>query len=166
MPMPCHMTLEGQNQGVIEGSSVIQGRENTILVYSLDHVIKMPRDTNTGLPTGKRIHMPMTVIKEIDKSSPKLYQALTSGEQFGDESKEGVILDFYRISPSGNEEKYFCVKLLKAIIVEVKAFFPETFFPDNEPYKHMEQISFTYEKIIWTWEPDGIEADDAWLAPK
>ena len=166
MPMPCHMTLEGQNQGVIEGSSVIQGRENTILVYSLDHIIQIPRDQHTGLPTGKRVHLPMTIIKEVDKSSPKLYQALTSGEQFGDDSKVGVTLDYYRISPSGNEEKYFTVKLHKAIIVSIEAFFPESFIPGNEPFKHMEKVSFTYEKIIWTWEPDGIEADDAWAVPK
>ena len=30
----------------------------------------------------------------------------------------------------------------------------------------MEDISFTYEKITWTFDPDGIEAEDSWLAPK
>jgi len=30
----------------------------------------------------------------------------------------------------------------------------------------MEEVSFTYSKIIWTWEPDGIEAEDSWTAPK
>jgi len=161
MPMPCHLSLTGQNQGKIEGSCDIQGREGTILVYSLDHTIEIPRDTHTGLPTGKRIHMPMTVEKEVDKSSPKLFQALASGEQMTE-----VVLDFYRISPTGTEEKYFTTKLENAIIVAAESFFPETFLPSNEPYKHMEKISFTYEKIIWTWQPDGIEAEDAWKAPK
>ncbi len=30
----------------------------------------------------------------------------------------------------------------------------------------MEDIAFTYEKIVATWVPDGIEAEDDWTAPK
>ncbi|MBT8489523.1 MAG: Hcp family type VI secretion system effector [Deltaproteobacteria bacterium] len=161
MSMPSHLSLTGKNQGKIEGSCDIKGREGTILVYALDHTIEIPRDTHSGLPTGKRIHLPMTTTKEMDKSSPKLYQALTSGEQLSE-----VLLDFYRISPTGTEEKYFTTKLENAIIVSIEAFYPETFLPANEPYKHMEKVSFTYEKIIWTWQPDGIEAEDSWKSPK
>jgi len=161
MSMPSHLSLTGKNQGKIEGSCDIKGREGTILVYALDHHIEIPRDTHSGLPTGKRIHLPMTITKEIDKSSPKLYQALTSGEQLSE-----VLLDFYRISPTGTEEKYFTTKLENAIIVSIESFYPETFIPSNEPYKHMEKVSFTYEKIIWTWQPDGIEAEDSWKSPK
>ncbi|MBN2515595.1 MAG: Hcp family type VI secretion system effector [Deltaproteobacteria bacterium] len=161
MSMPSHLSLTGKNQGKIEGSCDIKGREGTILVYALNHHIEIPRDTHSGLPTGKRIHLPMTITKEMDKSSPKLCQALTSGEQLSE-----VVLDFYRISPTGTEEKYFTTKLQNAIIVSIESFYPETFIPSNEPYKHMEKVSFTYEKIIWTWQPDGIEAEDSWKAPK
>ncbi|MAF03341.1 MAG: type VI secretion system tube protein Hcp, partial [Herbaspirillum sp.] len=38
--------------------------------------------------------------------------------------------------------------------------------PTNQQMGHMEDISFTYEKITWTFDPDGIEAEDSWLAPK
>jgi type VI secretion system secreted protein Hcp len=31
---------------------------------------------------------------------------------------------------------------------------------------HMEEVSFTYEKITWTFDPDGIEAKGSWLAQK
>jgi hypothetical protein len=31
------------------------------------------RDASTGMPTGRRMHKPMTLTKDIDKSSPKLY---------------------------------------------------------------------------------------------
>ena len=27
-------------------------------------------------------------------------------------------------------------------------------------------ISFTYKKIKWTWEPNGIESEDSWEVPK
>jgi type VI secretion system secreted protein Hcp len=159
--MPSHLSLTGQNQGKIEGSCEMQGREGTILVYALDHDIEIPRDTHSGLPTGKRMHKPLTVTKEFDKSSPKLYQALCSGEQFSE-----VVLDFYRISPQGTEEKYYTIKLEDAIVVNMKGWYPHTLEPKNEAFKHMEDISFTYTKIIWTWNPDGIEAEDSWKVPK
>lgn len=161
MAMPSHLTLEGEKQGKIEGSCDIKGREKSILVYQLDHKIGIPRDTHTGLPTGKRIHGALVITKEFDKSSPKLYQALCSGEHL----KE-VVLDFYRISPKGAEEKYYTIKLNNAIIVDMRAWFPATMVKENEPFQHMEDVSFSYEKIIWTWVPDGIEAEDSWTAPK
>ncbi|HUT55683.1 MAG TPA: Hcp family type VI secretion system effector [bacterium] len=161
MAMPSHLSLTGKTQGKIEGSCDIAGREGTVLVYSMEHLINIPRDTHTGLPTGKRIHGSLKIVKEIDKASPKLFQALCSGEQFSE-----VLLDYYRISPAGAEEKYYTIKLQNAIIVDVRAWFPETLVKSNEPFKHMEDISFSYEKIIWTWVPDGIEAEDSWSAPK
>ena len=69
MPIPCFMNLEGESQGKIEGSSQITGREGAILVQAVDHTIEIPKSPQTGLPTGKRVHLPMTVTKEIDKSS-------------------------------------------------------------------------------------------------
>ena len=109
MPMPFHMTVEGQNQGSIEGSCEQQGREGTILCQAYEHLISIPRDTQSGLPVGKRVHHPLTVTKVFDKASPKLAQALTSGERLT------VELKWYRIDPTGVEEHYFTIKLEEAI---------------------------------------------------
>jgi len=160
MAMPSHLSLEGQKQGKIEGSCTQKGREGTILVYALEHEIDIPRDTHSGLPTGKRHHGSLKITKEFDKSSPKLYQALCTGEQC-----KSVLLDFYRISPKGTEEKYFTIKLENAIIVNVRAWYPATIVQANQAFHHMEDVSFSYEKIIWTWVPDGIEAEDSWQVP-
>jgi len=37
---------------------------------------------------------------------------------------------------------------------------------ENKPYHDMEEVQFTYEKIIWTAVVDGVEAEDDWKAPK
>ncbi len=161
MPIPSHLSLTGNTQGKIEGSCEIVGREGTILVYAMDHLIQIPRDPRTGLPTGQRVHDPLTVTKEFDKSSPPLYQALCSGEQFSE-----VKFEFYRISPEGTQELYFTITLENAIIVNIKAWYPPTMLASSEPYRHMEDVSFTYAKIIWTWEPDGIETEDNVREPK
>ena len=161
MAMPAHLTLQGEKQGVIDGSCDMKGREKTILVYEMNHDVSIPRSPTDGLATGKRVHGPLTISKEFDRSSPKLYQALCTGEHM-----KNVMLKWYRITKQGTEEHYFTHVLEDAIIVAIKACMPMTLLADNEPYRHMEQISFTYKKIKWTWEVDGIEAEDSWIVPK
>jgi type VI secretion system secreted protein Hcp len=161
MPTPAFLTVTGNTQGEIEGSCTIKGHEKTMLIQALDHTIEIPKSPQTGLPTGKRIHGPLTLVKEIDKASPKLFQALTSGEQLSD-----VKLSYYRISPAGKEELYYTVELKNAIITHMKKFFPNCLDPVSKTIGHMEEVAFTYETIIETWTPDGIEAQDSWNAPK
>jgi len=162
MPMPFHMSITGQTQGNIsQGACEMQGREDTILCQGLEHEVSIPRDRQSGLPTGKRVHGAVTVTKVYDKSSPKIFQALTTGERLDD-----VTMKYYRIAPTGTEEHYFTVKLTNAIIVGVKAWIPNCLDPAKESFTHMEDVMFTYQDIVWTWEPDGIEAQDSWLVPK
>jgi type VI secretion system secreted protein Hcp len=165
MPFPFHTWVKGRNQGPIAGGdggiSDIQGREDSILTQALDWSIDIPRDPQTGQTSGKRIHQPYKITKYYDKSSPKLYRALCSGEQL-----EEVCCKFYRISAKGMEEHYFTHKLCDAIIVNIRAWVPECLDPALGYLKHMEDVSFTYRKIIWTWVLDGIEEEDSWVTPK
>lgn len=161
MPMPCYLTVEGQQQGKIDGSTKVKGHEGKILVQAVEHLVEIPKSPQTGLPTGKRVHGPMTLTKEIDKSSPKLFQALTSGEQL-----KTVRFEYMRISPKGTEENYYSVALENAILTNIRSWTPNCLVSENQQIGHMEDISLTYEKITWTYEPDGIEAEDSWLAPK
>ncbi len=162
MPMPFHMELTGNTQGAIaQGCLNMQGREDTILCQALNHEVYIPRDPQTGLPTGKRVHNPLTITKVFDKSTPKLFQALSTGERMSN-----VTMKYYRIDPSGKEEHYFTIKLEDAIIVSVKPWVPNALDQSRERFTHMEDVSFTYSKIIWTWEVDGVEAQDSWQVPK
>ena len=160
MPLPFHLGLEGEKQGKIEGSCDMKGREGTILAYAMSHDIHIPRDPQSGLPSGKRVHGPLTIVKEFDKSSPLLYKALCQGEHM-----KKVEIKWYRIDKKGAEVHYFTQTLENAIIVSMKPFVPTVFLTENEPYRHMEEISFTYKKIKWRWEPDSKEAEDDWSAP-
>jgi type VI secretion system secreted protein Hcp len=139
----------------------MMGRENTILVYELHHTIQMPTDPHSGLPTGKRVHGPFTVVKMVDKSSPKLFQALCSGEHM-----QNVILKYYRINKMGTEEHYYTTTLEDAIVVSFQPAMPITLQTTNDSYGHMEAVSFTYRKIKLTWELTGIEAEDSWSVPR
>ena len=161
MAMTSYLSVTGANQGEIKGGCTQAGREGKILVYRIDHAVEIPKDTHTGLPTGQRIHHPLLITKAKDGSSPLLFQACCSGERF-----TAWQLQYYRINDKGQEELYFTIKLENAIIVKMREYTPLTFLPDNKPYHDMEDVSFTYEKISWTYETDGIEAEDDWKAPK
>src|SRR5262249_48136269 len=132
MPLPAYLKLEGEKQGKIEGSCNLKGREGSIQVQAFFHEVRIPTDQQTGNATGNRVHEPMTITKVFDKSSPKLYQALTSGEQL-----KNVEIEWYRISPSGQEEHYFTTKLEGATVVSVHSTMPLVVDQKSQNLNHM-----------------------------
>jgi type VI secretion system secreted protein Hcp len=157
MAMPCFVTVEGEKQGAIDGSCDIKDREKSILAYAIDHKVSMPTDPHTGLSSGKRIHGPVSLIKEFDKASPKLFQALCTGEHL-----KKVEIKYFRVAKDGKEEHYFTQTLSDAIVVSMEPFVPTVFLKENESYRHMEKVGFTYSKIKMAWVPDGVESEDSW----
>jgi type VI secretion system secreted protein Hcp len=157
--IPVYMEIESDS-GPIEGSCTRQGREGNIVVYSFGHNVTVPIDPQSGISSGTRRHNPLKILKEIDKSSPKLFQALCTGETL-----RSVTLKFYQINPSGQEEHYFTILLENAIITSITPSFPTAFLSENQAYRHMETVAFTYQKIRWTWLADGIEYEDDWRDP-
>jgi type VI secretion system secreted protein Hcp len=159
MALTAYVKVEGKSQGEIKGDCPQSGdKKDRILVYGIDHSVEIPKDTHTGLPTGQRIHHPLTLTKGKDNASPKLFKACCTGEQCS------VTLDQYRIKADGTEEKYFTIKLEEAIIVNMREFTPVTFLAENKPYHDMEELSLTYSKITWTYNDGNIEFVDDWKA--
>lgn len=58
---------------------------------SFDQEIVSPRDAASGLPTGKRMHKPFVITKELDKSSPVLMRESPTKQSTGKVS----IVDFH-----------------------------------------------------------------------
>ena len=156
MPMPGNLTLVGREQGQIEGSCDIEGREDTILVQAFKHTVDLPSNEH-GVPSGRRIHRPLMITKEVDKSTPKLYQALCTGELMSE-----ATLRWYRMDGAGDEVQFFTVMLQNALIVKLESWVPDMFDKNYASYGNMEHLWFTYEVIRWTWEEDGIEYEERW----
>ena len=133
--MTSYLYLNGATQGAIHGDSTQSGREDAIITYAYGHDVSM----QGGVP----VHGMVQITKHLDKSSPKLYQALFTGESLT------FHLDFFRINPEGSEELYYSVTLEGARIVSMKPWTPMTFLEENKPYKDMELVGFDYDKIIW-----------------
>lgn len=159
MALTSYMKVTGKSQGEIKGDCPQGGdKKDKVLVYNVDHLVEIPKDTHTGLPTGQRIHHPLTITKHKDQATPKLFQACCTGEQCE------VELLFFRIKPDGTEENYFKIKLEEAIIVNMREYTPMTFLPENKPYQDMEEVSFTYSKVTWSYTDGNIEYTDNWKA--
>ena len=155
-----YLTIEGESTGAIKGDCQQAGREDMILVYAVDHSVQIPRYTHTGLPTGQRIHLPLKITKHKDQATPLLYQLCCTGEHV-----KTFKLDYFRIDATGKEVNYFTIELFDAIVVEMREYTPTTFLPENKPYHDMDEVSFTYSKIIWTYTDGGITCEDDWKAP-
>ncbi|MDX2418088.1 MAG: type VI secretion system tube protein TssD [Xanthomonadales bacterium] len=159
MALNAYLNLTGETQGKINGSGAKKGREDSIKVIAANHEVVSPRDAASGLPSGKHQHKPFIITKEVDKSSPLLYQMLTSNENITEWE-----LRFWRPSRSGKELQFFTVQLLNASIAGIHFEMLNNKYPENMQHREREHITFAYQKITWTWENGGISSEDDWEA--
>src|SRR5262249_40982832 len=126
----------------IAGTGFDQVPPSTIIAVS--HEIVSPRDSATGLATGKRQHKPFTITKEIDKATPPLYRPT-----FTNQTLPTVTISLN----DANGKAEATVKLTNAQV------------SDNVEQGSSQTVSFTYQKIEWTWNDGGITASDSWEPP-
>jgi type VI secretion system secreted protein Hcp len=152
MPVPAYMFI-----AEAPGSVKVKGREDSIEVIAFHHEVLIPTDPHTGKLAGVRRHEPLVITKAFDKSSPYLYQFCVTGKTLGK-----VEIKWYEIDPTGKEVEYFNHLLEKVKIVSVKPFMPNTKDPAFDRLVHMEEVSFRYEKITWTFVDGTIQYADSW----
>lgn len=169
MPTPAYMTIKGKKQGDITSGTFTaesvgniwqEAHQDEILVQAFSHKIIIPKDPQSGQPSGQRVHQPLVITKVFDKSSPLLYAALTSGERLPE-----CIIKWYRTSPEGVQEHYFTHKLEDAVITRIEAIMPNCQDPGQSHFTHLEEVEFSYRKITWTHEVSGTSGSDDWRAP-
>lgn len=160
MALNAYMRLWGATQGQIKGSVTKAGMKDSIMVIGFSHEVISPRDAASGLPTGKRQHRAITITKEIDRSSPLLLNALVNNENI-----KTLELRFWQPSASGKEVQYYTIKLVNANIAGIRQEMLNNKYPENMQIAEREHVSFTYQKIVWTFESGGITSEDDWEAP-
>ena len=167
MPVAAWMSIKGEKQGNITdgagdaksiGTLTKKGHEKEILVWAWDHAVTQPTDVASGGASGTRVHSPVVVTKQFDKSSPLLYQALCMGETL-----TSVETRFYRIEGS-QEVEYFKITLEDAKITEVKSWMPNFQDKSLAHLQQMEDVAFRYTKIIWENIATSTTAEDDWRA--
>ena len=155
------MTITGANQGQIKGGVMQKGREGDIATIAVCDAASRPFDPTTGLLTGARSFEPFTIIKTTDSASPKLYQALTTGE------KLSIKIDFFKTDPQGASVLVQTIALTDALITSINEVKVDTADKSNiDNTGEYEQVSFTFQKITWTWTEGGITYSDDWTPPQ
>jgi type VI secretion system secreted protein Hcp len=102
-----------------------------------------------------------TITKELDKSSPLLYQVLTTNETL-----KIVKLNFWTPqikagTGTGSEVQHYTVTLTNAKIVDIKFKMANIKNPELQKFAEYEEVSFVYDSIDWTWNDGGISSSDS-----
>ena len=162
MALNAYLKLKGQKQGEIKGSVTQKGREGKIMVIAVSHEIVSPRDAASGLPTGKRMHKPFVITKELDKSSPLLYNALCTNENISEFELQFWTPQLKAATGTGSEVQHYTVKLINANIVDISFRMLYNKNPELVKYAEYEEVAFSYQKIEWIWVDGGIMSSDDW----
>lgn len=135
------MVLRGKSQGQISqncGSRNSIGNKSQtqhldqIMIYGLNHETSRAQNVN---------HHELQIIKPIDRSSPLLNKAMNDNEELECE------IDLYRVNPTGLQEVYYKIKLIKAHLSSIKTIVPHNIIESGN--EAQERISLIYESITW-----------------
>lgn len=159
MALNAYLNLKSDRQGEIRGSVTQKGRENTILVLGVDHTMLAAIDARSGLYTGSNRHQPFVILKEVDRATPLLRNALTQNETLSE-----FTLRFFRPNALGAEENFYTVTLVKAAIASIRLEMLNNKYPDLAGLRERERVAFVYQSSRVTWTSGNVESQDDWAS--
>lgn len=157
MSIPLHLWLKHSTGSDIRGSSKVAGREGSIEVLSFSHGMSVPADATTGKLLGGRMHRPILIEKEIDRSTPELYMAAARGLTL-----LSAEIRWYRINDAGHEEEYFNLFMTNVKVVSISPRVPNIKDGATKHRNHFEHVEFRYEEIAWSYLDGNLRYKDAW----
>lgn len=153
MSNPAYLWLVDENGSPVVGNSLVSGRLGAIELRSVNHNVNIPTDQYTGRLTGTRVHSPITLQKEFDKTTPLLYRALCQGATF-----QSATIKMYQITEAGNEVEYFNIILENVKVVAITP----NLYPGGQTGTHFENLQLRYESITWKCCDGNILYKDTW----
>lgn len=145
------------NGSDIEGDSTFPGVENYIELVSFGANVSIPFDPASGGRVGTHSYRPIRVLKRVDKSTPLIFQALTTGQSCN------ATIKFFRPDNSiGTMEHFFTVQLEQAYISSIMPTLHSTLDINNVSLPVLESLSIIFGVITITYEDGGITHTDFW----
>jgi type VI secretion system secreted protein Hcp len=133
------------------GSATQTNRADWSDVRGFSHSLEYPFDMRENKGRGEPVHGALMLIKEIDKSSPKLLEALAKKKKINE-----VMIEFERDKPGeGSTEVYYSIKLTDCRLVHARPHIPTPAERDKTTPPHCEELGFAYRMIDWTWLSGG-----------
>ncbi len=149
-----YITFEGARQGKFSGESQQPNRTLHSEGLKYECQVDVPRDKNTGLPSGRRQYKPVVITKESGAATPQLLEALATGEVI-----KSVKMEFVKTLPDGTEEVWQTVTLTGAQVVGIKQTTDEE---GKGNYRQLEEISLIFDKIEVTHRASKNSVTDTW----
>jgi len=154
-----HLFLKANGKDITGDSTQKSlGRDKSIECLFFEHVVNTARETATGAATGRRTYDPILIRKRIDSSSPLLAKAMVNNEVI-----EGKFL-FFRphVQGDGTTQQFYTIEISDGRIAGLKQFVPMTTDAAYAAEHPLEEVTFTFHVIKWTWVDGGKSHEDTW----
>lgn len=134
-------------------------KDGSIALIAVDHGVVSPRDAATGQATGRRQHLPITVTKATDQTSPFFWHLVARNEPI-----TTAAFFFFGSQPglSGRETLLYRLTITRAFVSKVE-FVGRTdpaATEENNRFVSVEKISLVYDSIKWDWFSPQASAED------
>lgn len=136
-----YLELYGQ-EGLIKGDCLRDAWRDKIVCLQFNHTITALRDKESCFPTSRLNHLPLTIIKEIDRSTPRLLAALNNNERLHG------ILYFIRTDSNGQEYIAHTIAFEDAYIAGITL---ETAPVSEYSVQERETIALVYGEMTREW---------------
>lgn len=141
-----------------ESSQRSMGRENSIECLFFESGVRTAREAGSGMATGRRQYEPLLIRKRIDKSTPLIAKALVENQVI-----EGTF-KFFRPNPTGDgtTEQFYTIGIKQGRIASQRQWLPDTIVPASSTEPPLEEVSFVFHTILWTYTNGGVTHEDTW----
>ena len=152
-----YVSITSARQGKFRGEIPRKGYENKIAALNFEYGVAIKPDAATGLPTGKRQHRPIRIVKTWGAASTQLFSALTANEVLNT-----VVIDFVVVNPTtGAEVLDHTITLTNATTTSIQYQMENV----SGQYTQVESVEFTFQKITMTDAKSQSMAMDDWAMP-
>jgi type VI secretion system secreted protein Hcp len=147
-----HLTLVANGKQIKgESTQLSLGRAETIECLSFAHEMITAREASSGIASGRRQILPLSIWKRIDASSPLLFKALSENHAVD------CTFRFFRPCQrgSGDTEQFFTVEMRGGRINSIKQKSDSVVRPAEASVPPLEEVTFVAPSLAWTFMPTG-----------
>ena len=150
--LDAYLTVTGGRQGTFKSSGVRPTPEVPIL--AVEHGVTSPREMNTGLASGKRMHEPVTITMPTDAATRQFWTANAGNEVL---TSVAITVTTKRATATTRAQSY-TISLKNAAIERIVV------TPPSKDAAPLTKVSFVFQEIHVTWVNGGVTATDDWEA--
>jgi|SRR3954451_6387081 type VI secretion system secreted protein Hcp len=157
-----YVTVEGKRTGRFhEEAAGGKGKAaGKVTGLAFDYSVDSPRDQATGMATGKRVHHPISFVKQWGASSPQFFLALVTNDVLST-----VLFEFMSTSEVGKQQVFHTIKLTNAAVSAIEQFVAHD-DQDARDARALEKISLTFQRIeITNLDANTTAMDDMFGPP-